>query len=84
MKFDLREALESLLAFVMLLSFVIVVVGGIGGYLMLVALAGNWLTAHFANHPASVFVAMVIVFMGFPVFVLGGLGVFKDRDQGEL
>ena len=83
MKFEFREALASLLAFVVLLAFVTVVVGAIGGYLMLVTLAGNWLSAHFANHPAVVFVTMIIVFMGIPVFFLGGLGVFKMPEIKE-
>ena len=83
MKFDLREALASVMASVMLLSFVIVVVGGIGGYLMLATLVDNWIAAHFALHPVLVFVVTVIVFIGVPQFILGGLGVFKDRDQGE-
>ena len=82
MKFNFHEAAMTLLGFLVLAAIVAVGFGVIGAYLEAAILVGNWLSVHFANYPAFVFVIMVAVFVGIPIFILGGFGFFK-ADNGD-
>ena len=79
MKFEFQAALKAVAGFALLLAAVCVAVFAFAAYIYAFAAAGNWLTTHYPNHIVLVFVTMIAVFAGTPVFVLGGFGFFKDR-----
>ena len=75
MKFDIRQAFEAVLGIALLCVIVLAFIGFGTGYVWLLSTTGEWLQHYFSPIPGCMILG--VLFIGIPVFVLGGLGFYK-------